>query len=325
MKAKNPKPGPSVPARSIIAADPQRWRPHARSILLLWTFLLLAYSNSFRTGLIFDNRLAILQDTRVQAATAENVSAIIGGDYWHRTSSSGLYRPLTKLSYLVNYAVLGEGPNPAGYHWVNFALHAVNATLVYLLGLVLFRDRPKRMVMAIAFALVWSLHPVLTESVTNVIGRADLLAGLGILGGLLCHIQAKATSGWCKAAWLGSLALLAAIGSFSKESGVMVIVVILVHDLTFEGLRAWRCGMSSYAAATLPIAAFLLARQRVLGGLPELVGSFYDNPLLYADFFTARLTAIKVLGEYVWLLLWPVRLSCDYSYNQIPVALKVTF
>ena len=144
MKAKNPKPGPSVPARSIIAADHQRWRPHAPSILLLWTFLLLAHSNSFRTGLIFDNRLAILQDTRVQAATAENVRAIMGGDYWHRTSSSGLYRPLTKLSYLVNYAVLGEGPNPAGYHWVNFALHAVNATLVYLLGLVLFRARPKR-------------------------------------------------------------------------------------------------------------------------------------------------------------------------------------
>ena len=90
MKAKNPKPGPSVPARSIIAADHQRWRPHAPSILLLWTFLLLAYSNSFRTGLIFDNRLAILQDTRVQAATAENVSAIMGGDYWYRTSSSGL-------------------------------------------------------------------------------------------------------------------------------------------------------------------------------------------------------------------------------------------
>ena len=57
-----------------------------------------------------------------------------------------------------------------------------------------------------------------------------------------------------------------------------------------------------------------------LEGLPELVGSFYDNPLLYADFFTARLTAIKVLGEYVWLLLWPGRLSCDYSYNQVPVA-----
>jgi tetratricopeptide (TPR) repeat protein len=37
-----------------------------------------------------------------------------------------------------------------------------------------------------------------------------------------------------------------------------------------------------------------------------------------AGFWTARLTAVKVVGKYLWLLLWPSRLSCDYSYNQIP-------
>src|SRR5581483_3309327 len=37
------------------------------------------------------------------------------------------------------------------------------------------------------------------------------------------------------------------------------------------------------------------------------------------DFWTSRMTAIKVLGEYVGLLLWPARLSADYSYNQIPL------
>jgi hypothetical protein len=30
------------------------------------------------------------------------------------------------------------------------------------------------------------------------------------------------------------------------------------------------------------------------------------------------MTAIKVIGKYLWLLLWPQHLSCDYSYNQIP-------
>jgi tetratricopeptide (TPR) repeat protein len=38
-----------------------------------------------------------------------------------------------------------------------------------------------------------------------------------------------------------------------------------------------------------------------------------------AGFWTARLTAIKVIGKYLWLLIWPGRLSCDYSYNQIPL------
>jgi len=46
---------------------------------------------------------------------------------------------------------------------------------------------------------------------------------------------------------------------------------------------------------------------------------FVDNPLVAAGFWTSRLTAIKVLGRYLWLAVWPQKLSCDYSYNQIPV------
>ena len=41
----------------------------------------------------------------------------------------------TTLSYLFNYAVLGNGGHPTGYHWINFLLHAANVLLVYALGL----------------------------------------------------------------------------------------------------------------------------------------------------------------------------------------------
>jgi len=34
---------------------------------------------------------------------------------------------------------------------------------------------------------------------------------------------------------------------------------------------------------------------------------------------TARMTAVKVIGRYVGLWLWPARLSFDYSYNEIPL------
>ena len=46
---------------------------------------------------------------------------------------------------------------------------------------------------------------------------------------------------------------------------------------------------------------------------------FRDNPLVSADFWTARLTAFKVIGEYLWLFVWPARLSADYSYNAVPL------
>jgi tetratricopeptide (TPR) repeat protein len=58
----------------------------------------------------------------------------------------------------------------------------------------------------------------------------------------------------------------------------------------------------------------------VLAQVSSLLISYGDNPLQQAGFVTSRLTAVKVLASYLWLLLWPARLSADYSYNQVPLA-----
>ena len=193
----------------------------------------------------------IQEDSRIQAATSENARLILTQDYSYKNSSSGLYRPLTTFSYLLNYTILGGGAHPAGYHWVNFALHAVNILLVYWLGLLLFQE----MGPAWALAAVWALHPILTESVTNIVGRADLLAGFGVLAGLLCHAKSAAASGRRKLAWLAALMLAAGIAVFSKESGVVLLAAMVIYDFTVGrgGVRArlpgysrWRCRWRSF-------------------------------------------------------------------------------
>ena len=303
---------------------------HALAILGLWAFALLAYSNSFRAGLSLDNAWVIQEDSRIQAATSENARLILTQDYSYKNSSSGLYRPLTTFSYLVNYTILGGGAHPAGYHWVNFALHAVNILLVYWLGLLLFRE----MGPAWALAAVWALHPILTESVTNIVGRADLLAGFGVLAGLLCHVKSTAASGRRKLAWLAALLLAATIGIFSKESAVVLLAAMAIYDVTVGAPRrparvrkpevsarqARVPAPQPYIAVAVPLALFLYVRYRVFAGLGAAPVPFTDNPLVGAGFWTARLTAVEVIGKYLWLLVWPRDLSCDYSYNQIPVA-----
>jgi hypothetical protein len=286
-------------------------------MLALWVFVLLAYSNSFRAGFAFDNVGVILQDSRIRAATPGNLHLILTQEYWYNQSATGLYRPLTTFSYLLNYAILGNGPHPAGYHWVNFALHAVNIALVYLLALLLFQEAKLKERLAFALAAVWAVHPVLTESVTNMVGRADLLAGFGVLAGLLCHVQGGAASGWRKLAWLSGLALAVTIGLFSKESAVVVLAAMVIYDLAFP--QAWRARAAGYLALAVSFLVFFYVRGQVLAKLPSALVPFGDNPLVGAGFWTARLTAIKVIGKYLWLLLWPSRLSCDYSYNQIPL------
>ena len=138
-----------------------------------------------------DNAAIIGQDPRIRSATAQNLAAILDGGYRYNNPNVGLYRPLTTFSYLVNYALLGNASRPAGYHWVNLALHGVNVALVYALGITVFAEATP----AFTLAAIWGLHPVLTESVTNIVGRADLLAAFGVLAGLLCYVKAASAAG----------------------------------------------------------------------------------------------------------------------------------
>src|ERR1035441_3959481 len=92
-------------------------------------------------------------------------SQILNHDYWWPMSVDRLYRPVTLISFLWNYAVLGNGENGTGYHQANFLLHAINVLLVYELALLLFRRRREPAFFA---AALWAVHPIHTECVTNV-------------------------------------------------------------------------------------------------------------------------------------------------------------
>ncbi|MGA2266966.1 MAG: DUF1736 domain-containing protein, partial [Bryobacteraceae bacterium] len=296
---------------SFQAAEPA-WRRHAWRMLALWALVLAAYSNSFQAGLVFDNAALISGDARIRAVTPGNLRLILTEEYWPGTSANGLYRPLTTFSYLLNYAVFGNGTRPAGYHWVNLALHAVNVSLVYLLGILVFEAAAP----ALALAALWGLHPLLTESVTNIVGRADLLAAFGVLAGLLCYLKSATARGRRKLYWVAAMVAAQAVGIFSKENAAVLPGIMLLYDLTWRGRTAWRERAMAYAALAPPLAAFFYLR----GRLPmHILARFGDNPLITADFWTARLTAIKVIGKYLWLFVWPARLSADYSYNAVPL------
>lgn len=301
-------PPPPPPARPVL-------RPHAWRVMALWAVALLAYSNSFRAGMTLDNATIVVQDTRIQAATQHNVGLIVSQEYWYGNATTNLYRPLTTLSYLFNYAVLGNGPRPAGYHSINLALHLLNILLVYLLGMAIFR----RAGLSLAVAGLWGLHPVLTESVTNIVGRADELAAFGVLAALLCSISGTASAGIRRLAWLSGAGIAAAVGIFSKESAIVVLAVAPLYDFTIGRPAPLGRRLAGYAALLPGVAAYFWCRAGMLATSPTGVVPFVDNPLQGAGFWTARLTAAGVLGKLFMRFLWPVALSCDYSYNQIPL------
>jgi len=302
-------------SRSVLVAQSPAAGPRRHyfaAMAALGVLALLAFSNSFSTGFTLDNQMLLLGDTRIQTATAPNVALIFQHTYWWPNGESGLYRPLTTLSYLLNYAVLGNGASPAGYHWINFFLHAANVFLAFALLLRLASLR-----MAFFVALLWAAHPVLTESVTNIVGRADLLAGFAVLSGFLLYLKSTETTGWRRAAALAGLAVSTAIGVFSKESAVVLPAIIVIYELACA--QQWRKMWPGFLATLVPIGLMLWQRAVVLSSSLPAEYPFVDNPIAGAGFWIGRLTAIKVLARYLLLAFWPIKLSSDYSYSQIPL------
>jgi tetratricopeptide (TPR) repeat protein len=314
---KSQKPIPVGPLQSLSTNDSQIGsKRHFLAALALCLLPLLCYSNSFSTGFPLDNKALLLQDPRIREASQQNISSILQHSYWWPVGEAGLYRPLTTFSYLFNYAILGNHGEAAGYHWLNLGLHAATALLVFGVLLVLVRQFWP----SFFIAALWAVHPVSTESVTNIAGRSDLLAAIGVLGGFLLYVKGADQSGWRRIACFSGLMISTAIGVFSKESAVTIAAVIALYELLWWKERRQVRGLLWASIAVLPpIALMLVQRHKVLASSPPADWPFTDNPIIGAGFLTGHLTAVKVMAHYLGLAVWPMRLSCDYSYSQIPL------
>lgn len=321
---------------------------HRLGALVACLLAVLVYSNSLRSGFVLDNRVLILDDPRLKAASAQNVELIFNRSYWWPYGESNLYRPATTLSYLVNYSVLGSGEQPAGYHVVNLLIHVVNVALFYYLlqslltmGTVQLTD--SRLVTGpLLAAALWAVHPLTTEAVTNIVGRADLLAATGTLAALLAHAHASVRERSRRWRWRLLELLGITLAVFSKESGIVAVPLIVLYDLVLprpetqhearSGKRQKRTGDAAtvradsiaaqaavWAILCAPLVAFAYFRSAAIPAVSTL-DPFVDNPIAGAPFGIARLTALAVMGRYVWLALWPRTLSSDYSFNQVPLA-----
>lgn len=115
---------------------------------------------------------------------------------------------------------------------------------------------------------------------------------------------------------MAGLAAAQAVGVFSKESAAVLPGIMLLYDVTWRERAGWRQRAPGYAAVALPLAAFFWLRS---GFDTRMLIDFSENPLVSASLWTARFTAVEVVGNYRWLFLWPAHLSADYSYNGVPL------
>lgn len=153
-------------------------------------------------------------------------------DFWGtlltHSGSHKSYRPLCTLSFRLNHFV--GGLEPWGYHFVNVAFHGAVTGLFTSLARLLLGGG----LWSLLAGLLFASHPIHTEAVAGVVGRADEGAALFFLLSLLCYIRhcslrGHTAPGWPMAWFLGSLAC-AAGSMLWKELGVTVLAVSALYD-----------------------------------------------------------------------------------------------
>jgi protein O-mannosyl-transferase len=290
----------------------------------------VVYLNAFGHDFVLDDTRIIQDNVRIRSIA--NVPGLFASSYWGQSGTNALYRPLALATYAINYAV--HGLWTSGYTAVNVALHAVVSLLLF--GLV--RGLGGSLLAAGIAGVVYAVHPVHTEAVTGMAGRPELLAAFFFLLAMRFHRLVPGGGHRALGCRVATLACFAC-ALLSKESAITLLLVLPLMDALVPArndaghpVRPLARLVTDYVPLAAVAVAYLLVRHAVLGGvaIAENIIAPLDNPLVAATTLPlgerlgatsgqAVMTAFAVVVEYARLLVWPARLSADYSFNQIPL------
>jgi protein O-mannosyl-transferase len=263
----------------------------------------LCYANALANQFTFDDLWVVLHNPMVREPSG--LWRGFAHSYWPEATQAGQYRPLAIAAFTIDWLI---APGRAWwFHLVNIAWHALASVLVWR-----YLRTMLPAVGAAIGALLFALQPVHVEAVSNVVGRSEIMMTAFVLMGLLAHRRGSAWAILCFA-----LAVL------SKESGIVFVGLAAAGDLLLSGE---------------PRARFVARRWLYAGYV--LVGCLYAGVLAWifrhghfvliaptwkgAPAWQRWLTVLRLMPEYVRLMVLPVHLDVDYTPNTIVLVTGVT-
>jgi len=253
---------------------------------------LAVYANSLNGKFVWDDEVLIKGNVYIK--NWSNVAEIFGADISAGASvSSIVYRPLQIFTYAVDYSFCRL--NPRGYHLTNIILHLLVSLAVFRLVNILFGDR----VLSLLTALFFAAHPIHTEAVSYISGRADPLAAVFILLSLIFYIKNQDKE---KPALYILMPLSYAFALLSRENSLILPLLLLLYHYAFKKEVKIRQFLSVLAVTSVYILLRFTLLKHILSNAPAPTTAFQRLP----GFFAA------VTG-YARLIILPFDLHMEYG------------
>ncbi|XP_021954638.1 protein O-mannosyl-transferase Tmtc3 isoform X2 [Folsomia candida] len=306
---------------------------HVYCTIILITCM-LAYYNSLNCQLVFDDVSAIRDNRDLRPQTP--IKNLFFNDFWgtsmHKEQSHKSYRPFCVLTFRFNYLL--HGLEPMGYHLVNVILHGIVCILYFRLCTMFLPELG-----SFVASMLFAVHPIHTEAVTGVVGRAESLSSIFFILAFTTYV--KATKKRSKTDWKLMLvcSLLVAVAMLCKEQGITVLGVCAVYEIFIlqklrvkdlilllqpalrgkGSLPSWISPVSQRMLALIATVIVLFFGRLIVMGSQLPVFTRFDNPASVAEFPVRHLTYNYLIAMNSWLLLFPCDLCCDWTMNTVPL------
>ena len=287
---------------------------YAFAFTTFFIILFFIYSNSFYGEWHFDDYANIVNNPHIQIKNFswDNIKHCIYGIGQERLS-----RPLSYLSFALNYYF--DDTNVFGYHLVNFIIHYLSATFLFLfifntLKLPLLHDKYADIAYPVALlaALFWAINPVHVTAISYIVQRMASMAGLFYIMSMYLYLKGRTSQKSPYSIVFFVLCFIAGLASvLSKENAAMLAVSIFLYDLLLiRGVS--KENIKKYSKiALLPITIIIIAGF-IYGDFSSVLEDFKIR-----DFTMVQrlLTEPSVILFYISLLFYPINSRLTLLYD----------
>jgi tetratricopeptide (TPR) repeat protein len=281
--------------------------------LVLAAAVLFGYGGTLGSDFVHDDRLEILENRFVH--DLHHVREIFTTPSWGfrrqqgedpgmlgYRAESNYYRPAQYLTYAILYSAFG--PDARAFHGFKILLHLSAGVLLFSM---LKRHCARA---ALPCALLFAVHPALTEAVAWISAITDVLCAVCFL---LCF---EAYARWRegrRARWLALLYVAFGTGMFSKETMIVFVPVLAAYQRLCEG--GWpRSEDLKRLYAPLAVTASLYMGLRVAALRAFVPGQGRFSSLSLGQIVLSQLV---LASDYLRLLFVPYPLRASHLFEPV--------
>jgi protein O-mannosyl-transferase len=223
-------------ASTKIQQNPEHFK--WRGFILLFSLILLSYSNTFTVPFHLDDFHNIIQNPKLHI-TDVYPKTIYDALIKNSAKSRIFYRPVSNMTFALNWYFSEKAV--LGYHIVNITVHFLTAIFLYLTFLALLNTpnieglyRGNEHFIALLAVCLWAINPIQTQAVTYIVQRMASMAAMFYVIGIYFYINARISVSFKKKLFLFSGVLVSFLLSVgSKENAMMLPISLFILEVLF--------------------------------------------------------------------------------------------